>query len=434
MIYLYKGKDNVLINLENYVGEKKVKKSVPFVSTSFGRFEEYPFDIETINEYRSKSDAHSACLDYKKRNVIQKGFSFLSKISDAELAEFAMINTNGESLYDVILQVGTDFIDGGNAYFEGVRIAGGKPMLYSIDPKNVRIILNKTRTAVENYAIKINNMGKMILLPPYKKDDKQYRFVYHIKNTNTFSRIYGYPDWYSAITAIDIHYGIDIWIKSFLDNNARFDFLIVTAGNSLTAKDEDRLKAVLGKAKGIKNKGKGGYLSVGFDTKVQVIELNKVDHSSFFKGKDKYNTQIIQAHSVSPSSVSFSLGGNSIAGNETIGALRKDYETYIKPVQVLLEQKINNLLLLMYGKQFALQFKKMDVVSEKDQAIIDNIYLSSNVVSRSYIRRVRHPELLDSEIQDAEREAINNVENKKPFLGEHPTNYDSTENYLIERS
>lgn len=434
MIYLYKGKDNVLINLEEFsaINNTEIKKEIPIASNSFGMYEDYPFDINNIDSYRKKSSDHEGCLNYKNRNIFQKGFVFLNREASRQI-DITDINSNGESLYDIIVQAGAYFLETGNAYLEAVKVGNSKPMIYVANPKKCRAVINKSKTAIKNYLF-LQEMGRAIPISATKANSDDYRFLYHIKNVNTMSQIYGVPDWYSVTTAIDIHYGIDMWLKSFLNNNARFDFLIVTEGRPLNKESEKRLKDTLGKAKGLENKGRGGYLSVGADTKVHVIELNKVNHSSFFEGKDKYSAQIIRNHSLSPSSVGFSSGGSSIAGNEIIGALRKDYETYISPLQEYFAQKMNNLLYLIYGVNPEIKFKKMDVVSEKDQAIIDNIYLSSNVISRTYIRRVRFPDILDNEIDDAEKQTIETSENKKPFLGEHPTNWDSTENYLIDRS
>jgi len=225
--------------------------------------------------------------------------------------------------------------------------------------------------------------------------------------------------------SIDINYAIDTWIESFMSNNARFDFLLVTTGQYLSEKQENKVKSTLTGAKGVENSGKGGILSLDSDSDVKLLELNKVDHSSFLDGKGEYIQQICQAHGLSGHSLGFSKGGKSIAGNEAIGALRKDNEVTIYPMQVKLENDFNRLFYMLFGVNPDMKFKRMDVVSDKEKAVIRSTDIGSGIISPSYARRKSYPDMTQEEIDEIKLMETSNNTN----FEEKPDSFDDTQNY-----
>ena len=434
MLYLYKGATSELLNLTQL--DRKRKKNVTKLPTNDGAWAgttAYPFSIDEIASYRTKSETHSACLSFKTRNIIQKGFHFLNNDIDKELFEDFSMNANAkQTLLEVLIQLGDDFENYGNGYLEVVGIKGQRPKIYNVSPTSLRALMNAEGNEVIAYQY-YTGLTKFLRISATKDSENNFRYIFHIKNANDLSQVYGVPTWLSCTQSIDINYAIDTFIENFMENNGRFDWLVITQGQPLSKTAKEGLKTALSSVKGVENAGKSGYISADYETEVKVVQLNPVNHDSFLKGKGEYQMQIIQSHGLSSNAVSFSQGGNSIAGNETIGSLRKDYETYIKPEQLFLETKLNQLFYNLFGINPAIKFEQMDVVTEKDRATINDIYLNQGVICPSYIRRTQYPEMTSAEVTESEELEVK----QKEGLSNHdeaPMNYDASDTYTRDRN
>ena len=433
MIYLYKSSEDNLVSLNQLNNKtKKRQTSLPKFDSNYygsGYGEAKPVNYSVVRDYKYRSQTHSACLDFKLNNIFLKGYDFLNK--DSFLEKFKMeANKEGDTFYDVISKFGIDIVELGMSYLEVVGNDFNNTMsIYPVDPDFVTAIPNREGNKIVAY--KYYKSGKTYRISA-TKEDGLYRFLFPIMYPNNKSQIYGVPDWYSAMDVIDSHYAIDTWLDSFIDNNARFDFLIVTMGGGLSKSDKNKLKSQLSNNKGVENKGKSGYLSLDYDTKVKVIELNKVDHSNFINLKDKYDMQIVRSHGILGQNVNVTSGsGSSIAGNEAIGALRSDAETYVHPKQQLIEDRINKLFLICRGVNPQFKLKKMDVVSDKEKATIADMFINNKTAPPSYYERTLFPDLSDEEKKEirAIRENSEQEDNKTTNRMEKPDSFDDTQNY-----
>lgn len=385
-----------------------------------------PVDYSTFQEYSLKSETHANALEFKRRNISGKGFEFhnikenLSKIEELK----TIANKRNETLFDVINKSVYDYVQYGQTYIEVVGI-GGKVYFYNVEPSMFNMILNKSGNKPLFYAFQPTSGSGTMYIDANYEGSTNFRFLYSIKNYNSYSSFFGVPSWISALQSIDINYAIDTWIKSFMSNNARFDFLLVTTGQYLSESQETKVKNTLTGAKGVDNAGKGGILSLDNDSDVKLLELNKVDHSSFLDGKGEYIQQICQAHGLSGHSLGFSKGGKSIAGNEAIGALRKDNEVTILPMQIKLENDLNKLFMIIYGVNPELKFTRMDVVSDKEKSVIRSTDIASKIISPSYARRKNYPDMTQEEIDEIKEMEISENTN----YDEKPDSFDDTQNY-----
>ena len=434
-LYLYKSATSDLVSVSELNQKLKSKKvtKLPDSSGWANWTEAYPFNIDTVTEYREKSETHEACINFKIRNISQKGFSFLNdKINENDFEKFSMFCNEEQTLTEVLNQMVNDYIEFGNAYLEVVGVDGNLPKLYNVNPLYLRAIKNIDGTKIVAYQYQ-KGMGNFLKISSEKGDDKNYRFIYHIKNVNSLSQVYGYPDWWACRDAILINYTIDEFMQGFLDNNAHWDYLIVVNGSPLSKASKESLKAGISSAKGAENTGKGGLLTLDYDSNVQVIQLNKIDHTSFLNGKNNYIMQIIQSHGLSTNSVSFSESSSGISGNEATGALRKDSESVIKPIQFSLESKLNRLFYQLFNINPKIKFVEMDILSKKERATISDIYLNQGVISPSYIRRTQFQDMTAEEVAEAKKIAENTDKNLSNH-DENPTGWESTEDYQRERS
>jgi hypothetical protein len=386
-----------------------------------------PIDYYTLKEYSKNSETHLGALNFKIRNIAEKGFTLNNmKDSISAIRKLEMVaNANGETLHDVMYQAIFEWVHTGNIFFEVVGI-GTNVAIYKVSADYVYGVLNKYGSYIDKYQF-LTGAGNLVI-PAKKGELSAFRYIKHIKRPNIYTQFFGVPDWYSLATlqSIDVIYGLDEWLEKFISNNARFDFLIVTEGEELTNDEKTALRAALSANKGSSEKGKGGYLGVGFDTQVKVIELNKVDHSGILKTKVDFEQQILQAHGLSAQSVGISNGGKSIAGNEAIGALRTDYESNIKPEQLFLANQINAMFYEIFKVDPQLTFMPMDVVSEKEKAVIADVYIKSGVASKSYFRRKLFPDMTDEEIKEANE--VTETDGKINFQ-EKPDAFDDTQSY-----
>ena len=325
----------------------------------------------------------------------------------------------------MINKAGWYYTNTGNSFYEIVMV-GNSAAIYAVDPTNVYGVTDKGGTYLKDFMF-LNGFNNL-RMPAQMPTGRVKRWMFHIKNPSYLSDFFGIPDWYtgSILQSIDVNYEIDTWIQNFIDNNVRFDFLIITEGEELDPTMKTKLREGLTASQGAENKGRGGYLGVGYDTNVKVVELNKIDHSSLFAAKSEYIQQIVQAHGISQYSVAASNGGKSIAGNEAIGALRADYESYIKPTQEFYASKLNQMFQMMFNVNPQLTFKPMDVVSEKEKAVIADTFIKNKVASASYFRRKLFPDMTDEEIKDAEESTVDNT---KVNFQEKPDAFDDTQSY-----
>ena len=436
--YLFKGSESKLVNLRTAMTQSsRGLNSDPTILPAsilgqfgfYGKEEVPPVNYVELSSYLTKSETHSACVNFKQRNIAGKGFDFHNQDFVAKYKDLKYkVNERGETLYSVIVKFVYTFVHLGQAYLE---VVGNKKdfNLYNSAPQNFRAMLNDFGNKVMFYAYNWQQASPKFIKAGY--DGSQYfRFLHSLGMPNDRSQFYGVPDWYSGIQSMNINYAIDTWIESFVNNSARFDFLLVTAGQPLNKEQEEKVKATLTSGKGVKNAGKGGYLSVDYDTKVEIIQLNNVNHKSFFDGKGEYIQQIIQSHGVSEHSAGFSKGGNSIAGNEAIGSLRKDSETYIMPTQIYIESSLNSLIYQITGIFPDIRFKRLDIVSDKEKAVIYDVMIQDKVIPPSYVTRVIYPDLTKEEIAELttirEKET---VEEKRKDFQEQPDSFDDTQNY-----
>jgi len=408
MIYLYNKKENFLKPLRNETkSSKKPKSYIPMQSDLYsGAIVQPQADYGTIKDYRDKSETHMEALRFKSNNTVMSGYKVINDQNG--FADGLMnVNSRGENFLEVITTLVNNYYEFGLGILE-VRAVDNAYALYNAPPDDIWAELNKGATDVVNYIYRGNYMN--LKLPAKMQNSRYKRFAYPIKMLSNRDAVFGYPDWTSAFDAIDINYDIDTWIQSFLENNARFDYLVVTSGDILDEDEQENLKTGLAGHKGLDNKGKAGYMGLMPDTTVDVIELNKVDHSHFFAGKGEYIQQIIQAHSLSPQTLNFSRGGQSLAGNEIVGAIRKDYRTYIKPHQNYIESKINNLFLQLLGFNPDIRFNQMDVTSAKEKALIYEIFMTNKVIPSSYVERHEFPDMTEEEKREVKDDRENNDE------------------------
>ena len=441
--YLYKGAENKLVNLSTALRESGASNN-PIANPTilpvdtltqwsiYGKEEVPPINYADLPAYLYKSETHSACINFKHRNTVGKGFNFHNREAEDFYNKVKnKLNERNENLYDVISKMVYSFYNNGQAYLE---VVGSKNdfNLYNSSPTNFKALLNKYGNKVMFYAYDYTKREPKFIKAFYD-GSPYFRFLFSLRMPNDWSQFYGVPDWISAIQSIDTNYSIDTWIQSFVENSARFDFLLVTQGQQLNKQQEEKVKTVLTGAKGVTNAGKGGYLNVDYDTKVQVVQLNAVNHSSFFDGKGEYIQQIIQSHGLSSQSVGFSNGGNSIAGNEATGALRKDAETYITPMQIFIENNINKLFTQITGINPDFRFARMDVVSDKEKAVIRDADVKNRIAPPSYFTRTNYADLTKEEL--AELQSIKdddkkqNEKQERTNFEEKPDSFDDTQNY-----
>jgi hypothetical protein len=202
-----------------------------------------PIDFYTLKGYSKNSETHLGALNFKIRNIAEKGFSLNNtkdNISAIKRLE-KTANANGETLHDVLYQSIFEWVHTGNMYFEVVGI-GTNVAIYKVSADYVYGLLNQYGTAIGSYQF-LTGAGNLVI-PAKKGDRAAFRYIKHIKRPNVLTQFYGVPDWYSTATlqSIDVIYGLDEWLENFISNNARFDFLIVTEGEELTDSEKTSLK------------------------------------------------------------------------------------------------------------------------------------------------------------------------------------------------
>lgn len=266
---------------------------------------------------------------------------------------------------------------------------GDKVSFFHVPANEVFVVQKGNTQEVEKY-IQKSNSGTIVEFLPYNPDKVADggRFMYVSDTYSPSSRFYGVPDYVSSIKAIIGNDTISSYMLNFFANNARPDFFLTVTGQALTEKQRTELESKLSTTKGIENAHKAVLLVLGNDSaRVEIKEISKVVDDNFRNTKLDNRDEIAQIHGVPPKVLGISSAGSLGSGNEAIGALKILIECVVNPAQIEFEEELNALLgnVFKYDKDI-FSFETINLVNEKDLAIINKTYLECGVLSINEIR------------------------------------------------
>lgn len=352
---------------------------------------EPPYDPESIASYIQRDPTHQACLNLKAFMVAGMGYEFLNWSDMPGKFKDFIDSPNqifGNTFLDICLQFWYNHEIYNNAYLEIIRTAHNLN-IYNANSKNIFIKPKKKNGRmipgfVDKF-IQINSAlnDDSVELDPYNGKSAKYKhYLYQLKGLSAKCDYYGTPTYLSVLRNIDENAYIVTYNTNFFRNNGQPNFAIFFTGTSFSSKEREAMRKEFEDSfKGIDNQHKSLIFAVnshiGKDKPGVIVEKLSQPVDGSFKELNNTNRDLIaMIHGVPPKILGIAQGSSFGGGTADIGALKSFIETTIKPKQAILENYFNNLFSEEFGENPRLKFRSLDVISEKDKAVIDSLYFN----------------------------------------------------------
>ncbi len=146
--------------------------------------------------------------------------------------------------------------------------------------------------------------------------------ILHIRNPYSMHRIYGYPDWLSAIPAIEIIQALMQYKLDFFVNRGVPEYMLFITGQKLSKGDWAKVESKIQAATGSGNAHKSFAINLdNKDISIQVEKFDATQKDQLYQEKDGYQADIVSSHRVPPLLANILIPGKLGATNEFINAL-----------------------------------------------------------------------------------------------------------------
>ncbi len=171
--------------------------------------------------------------------------------------------------------------------------------------------------------------------------------VIYFRMPSSLSRWYGFPDWLSAVTSIELIQCLHQYKYDFFLNRGVPEFILLITGGKLDVNEWAKVEASLRGNIGLGNSHKSVALNLSQENvKMQVEKLAMEGASSdeFTSLKECLALDIVSAHRVPPLLAGIQIPGKLGAVNELPNALMAFYTLVIAPAQLLFRQTLGQTL------------------------------------------------------------------------------------------
>jgi len=304
--------------------------------TSGGR-KEHPFDMSAVVSFKNHNIHHSTCIETKRDATV--GLGFVSDKPGKILDDFCDV-----SFLSVLSDTIEDYWQTGNSYIEVRRAAPydaapviglhhiASPLVY----KNVEVdsdtgtydfhweVVGSEGTTEQRFA-QFGDLEDFIERKEYSSSEAQYvSEIIAIPRPTSLHRWYGWPDWISAVSNIELNQMLIQHEFDFFLNRGVPEFLLFIMGSSIDTKTceaiSDSLKANIGFGNSYKS---GAFNIQNPNAKVQIEKLGLGDRQQgiFAEYTDALAQAIVSAHRVPPLLAGIQIPGKLGATNELPNAL-----------------------------------------------------------------------------------------------------------------
>lgn len=346
-----------------------------------------PFLASEIARYKALDSTYQQCVDIKVNTIVGLGYKIGSKNADERAdikAFFQTPNRNfSETFTSIIKNMYKDFETTKNGYLEYIK-SGKTRAIYYLPGKDMYIKPKENANGdltreVEYYYYIPMDYTEPVAYVPYPADGKtkdNVRYCIHFREGSQDDIFYGKPDTAHLFDLIKQSYLSDQYNINFFSNGGQPAWAVLITGGKLSKKSYEKIKEFIdNNLKGVANAHKMLFLSVPNEkAKITLVPLSKSIDEQFISLSDKVQFRIALKCGVHPKLLGLSVGGNFGGGSAGISDLKLFIETICQPAQDYIEEIINKFLLNEFGIDCEFNFKVMNIINEKDMAMIANIY------------------------------------------------------------
>ena len=374
---------------------KEQRDAASAQGVSVGR-KTHPYDFDMVGRFQSVNVHHARCIHAKVSATVGLGFQTpnakkrkdnkenppmmaadgsMPSVGYPPEGDVAVIDQKLDMLcenswQDTINDVCEDFYQTGNGYLEVVRGDAGEILgLHHLPAKETYVVIENALYD-RHYAVQSNEdsagvryfarfgereefMERMAgdgsaQLFTYVGDLQKERVseVIHFRRPTALSRYYGYADWLSCVSAIELAQCLTQHEYDFFLNRGVPEFMLFILGQKLHPKDKERIETAMRSTIGLANQHKSllvNLASGGDNLKVQLEKLameSKSDGSQYAVNSETLALKIVTAHGVPPLLAGIQIPGKLGASNEMIQAMQAFQTLVIGPAQRLFRQTL----------------------------------------------------------------------------------------------
>ena len=370
---------------------------------------EHPFDMSLVAGFQIANEHHSTCIHTKVASTVGLGFlneqerkqriaasenfdgvptaqpgtkpkkakDLAKAVSDAMTAwkiskvDEILNPLCHHSWQDTICSVAEDFWEQGNGYIEVVRespsntaeIVGLNLLpaptcwLFVENDRGNNIhyrVNNGEGLGSEKYFAEFGDLEDFLSreTSPVKnwtpEQKKQVSEVIHIRRPTSKHRWYGFPDWLSAVAAIELIRCLRQYKYDFFNNRGVPEFLLLFLGMKLEPADWKKVEGIIDANIGRGNSHKSAALNLAVpdNFKVEMIKMTAEGKTeeSLDKVNESYQTSIVTGHGVPPLLAGILIPGKLGASNELPNAIRAFQLLRVGPAQRVFQMKLGSTL------------------------------------------------------------------------------------------
>ena len=210
--------------------------------------------------------------------------------------------------------------------------------------------------------------------------------------------IYGKISYEASINTMIRLYKAGRWDSNMFDNGSNPAMIVKVTGGNLGTTEIEKIRQGINDCKGYENNDKTIFIQTkSSDAKIEVQKLIDQKDANFLNGKKDDREEIVIANRMLPQLMGIGTGRTN-GGTENMGALKVQYETVIRPLQIELADFVNSFLYDEFGVYAGFEFYPLDMTSTKDDSLIFERAGQSGLITRgvgkefwSRILRVKLP-------------------------------------------
>lgn len=173
--------------------------------------------------------------------------------------------------------------------------------------------------------------------------------VIYFRRPSSKNRWYGYPDWLSATTSVELVKALTQFKYDFFNNRGVPEFMLFAIGKKLDPKDwtkiENALRATIGQGNSHKSIAVNiEAVASDFTIQLEKLAVEGAETDDFVKTKDCLALDIVTAHGVPPLLAGIQIPGKLGANNELPNALMAFHVLVIGPAQRLFRRILSSTL------------------------------------------------------------------------------------------
>ena len=369
------GTESLLTTLQK-AQASEVEASAQAVST--GR-KELPFDIWQVLNFLNCNPHHARSLMAKSEAMVGLGFvppggeqdDGFSQTMPGKRRERSKVSKALDplcqiSFQDVLNIVAQEFSSTGNGYIEVVRenndpnsdIRG----LYHMPAAHPRINIENDQYDF-HYEVRSNGptrehnqVGTKIFarfgdlervlansdLRNKAGSSSRIAELIHFRIPSSFSRWYGYPQWFSAVPSIEVAQALHQYYQDFFLNRGVPEFMLFAIGKKIAKKSWEAIDEALKAQIGLTNSHKSIAVNIQCSPEELVIQVEKLamesqtDAKAFTEMANTLSLEIVSAHGVPPLLAGIQIPGKLGATNELPNALMAFQLLCVGPSQNLM--------------------------------------------------------------------------------------------------